>query len=338
MQTPASSSSHTDIPAAGWIGRFLPRPLRPYARLMRLDRPIGFWLLLIPGWWSITLAGRGEPNTTLMILFLAGAVLMRGAGCTLNDIVDRDYDAKVARTRTRPIPAGEIGVRAAFVFLAVQLAGGLAILLQFNWYAIAAGASSLILIAIYPFMKRITYWPQAWLGLTFNWGALLGWAAARGTIETDALLLYAGCFFWTLGYDTIYAHQDKDDDALIGVKSSALALGHATRPFVAACYALAFGLILAASWPLMGGPWPKAIMTLAALHLVWQVATLDIDRPLNCLTRFKGNRDFGLLVLAALLANTLIYRVPRWFHAEFLGEKPPCIRYVNDPKELVCPE
>jgi 4-hydroxybenzoate polyprenyltransferase len=300
------SASSPDIPSSSWIDRLLPRPLRAYARLMRLDRPIGIWLLLIPGWWSLALAGDGMPNVRLMILFLVGAVLMRGAGCTINDIVDRDFDAKVARTRTRPIPAGEISVRAAVIFLAVQLAASLAILLQFNAFAIAVGASSLVLIAIYPFMKRITYWPQAWLGLTFNWGALLGWAAARGSIETGALLLYAGAFFWTLGYDTIYAHQDKDDDALIGVKSSALALGQATRPFLVACYALGFGLIAAAAWPVMEGLSPKVLMGLAALQLVWQIATLEIDNAQNCLKRFKSNRDFGLLVLAAMVAQAFI--------------------------------
>jgi len=333
-----ASASRIDIPQQSWIDRLLPRPLRPYARLMRLDRPIGFWLLLIPGWWAITLAGRGEPNTTLMIMFLVGAVLMRGAGCTINDIVDRDIDAKVARTRTRPIPAGEVSVRAAIIFLGLQLLGGLIILLQFNWVAIGVGAASLVLVAIYPFMKRVTYWPQAWLGLTFNWGALLGWAAAHGNIQRDALILYAAGFFWTLGYDTIYAHQDKDDDALIGVKSSALALGTRTKPFLALFYALAFGLLLTASWPLMVGVWPKVLMGAAALHLVWQIVTLKIDAPLNCLKRFKANRDFGLIVLAALLINTLTYRVPRWVEAEFFGHKPACIRYVNNPKELVCPE
>ncbi len=333
----AEQSLHTDIVRGSWVDRLLPRFARPYARLMRLDRPIGFWLLLIPGWWSITLAGRGEPRVDLMLLFLAGAILMRGAGCTVNDIVDRDFDAKVARTRTRPIPAGEVSVRAAVMFLAAQLAGGLLILLQFDWFAVAVGASSLLLIAAYPFMKRITYWPQAWLGLTFNWGALLGWAAARGTIERDAVLLYAAGFFWTLGYDTIYAHQDKDDDALIGVKSSALALGRKTRPFVTACYALAFGLLLTASWPMMVGPWPKALMGLAALHLAWQIATLKIDDSMNCLARFKSNRDFGLIVLAAMMAHNLAYRIPRWVEAEFFGQKPPCIRYVHS-EELVCPE
>lgn len=334
--SPAAASP--DIPQRSWVDRLLPRPLRAYARLMRLDRPIGIWLLLLPGWWSIALAGRGEPDTELMVLFLVGAVLMRGAGCTINDIVDRDYDAKVARTRTRPIPAGEVSVRAAAVFLALQLTGALVILLQFNGFAIAVGASSLILIFIYPFMKRITYWPQAWLGLTFNWGALLGWAAARGNLEAGALLLYAAGFFWTLGYDTIYAHQDKDDDALIGVKSSALALGRATRPFVAGCYALAFGLLTAAAWPLMVGPWPKVLMAAAGLHLIWQLATVDIDNAGNCLVRFKSNRDFGLLVLAALLVNTLAYRVPRWLEAEIDGKRPPCIRYVHNPEDVVCPD
>ncbi len=335
MTTPTSS---TDIPHGGWIDRLLPRPLRAYARLMRLDRPIGVWLLLIPGWWAITLAGRGEPNTALMILFLFGAVLMRGAGCTINDIVDRDIDAKVARTRTRPIPSGEISVRAAFIFLAIQLAGAFAILLQFNMTAIVVGASSLILIAAYPFMKRITYWPQAWLGLTFNWSALVGWAAARGAIETDALILYAGCFFWTLGYDTIYAHQDKDDDALIGVKSSALALGGKTRAFLAACYVLAFGLILTAAWPVMVGPWPKILVCFAAGHLAWQIKALNIDSPRTCLAIFKSNRDFGLLMLAAMMAHNLAYRVPRWVEAEFFGAKPACIRYTNNPEVAVCPE
>ncbi|MGE3333686.1 MAG: 4-hydroxybenzoate octaprenyltransferase [Rhodospirillaceae bacterium] len=333
----AEQSLHTDILRGSWVDRVLPRFARPYARLMRLDRPIGFWLLLIPGWWSLTLAARGEPNVELMVLFLVGAILMRGAGCTINDIVDRDFDAKVARTRTRPIPAGEISVRGAVVFLAAQLALSLAILLQFNWFAIGVGASSLLLIAVYPFMKRITYWPQAWLGLTFNWGALLGWAAARGSLEQDALILYAAGFFWTLGYDTIYAHQDKDDDALIGVKSSALALGRATRPFVAACYGIAFGLLLLAAWPMMIGPWPKVLMGLAALHLAWQVLTLKIDDPMNCLARFKSNRDFGLIVLAAMMAHNLAYRIPRWVEAEFFGQKPPCIKYVHS-EELVCPE
>jgi len=322
----------------GWIDRIVPRPLRPYARMMRLDRPIGIWLLLIPGWWSIALAGRGEPNAHLMLLFLAGAVLMRGAGCTINDIVDKDFDAKVARTKTRPIPAGEMGVRAAWVFLVLQLGAALAILLQFNWFAVAVGASSLILVFIYPFMKRITYWPQAWLGLTFNWGALLGWAAARGSLDKDAFILYAAGFFWTLGYDTIYAHQDKEDDALVGVKSSALALGGKTRLFVSLTYSIAFALLLAASWPLMVGVWAKVLMAAAGLVLVWQIATLDINNPHNCLARFKANRNFGLVVLAALLVNTMTYRVPRWVEAEFFGHKPSCIRYVHNPDELVCPE
>jgi 4-hydroxybenzoate polyprenyltransferase len=292
--------SRTDIPSSGWIA-VAPRPLRPFLRLMRLDRPIGTWLLLLPGWWSVALAGGGIPDVRTMALFLAGAVLMRGAGCTYNDIVDRDIDAKVGRTATRPLPAGEVSVRAAWIFLALQIEAALVVLLQFRLFAIAVGAASLTLVAVYPFMKRVTYWPQAWLGLTFNWGALLGWAAVADTISVQAVLLYAGGFFWTLGYDTIYAHQDREDDALAGVKSSALALGARTKPAIAVFYTLAMVLIgTAILWP--AGNWPAGIaLGAAAAHLIWQVATLDIAAPANCLARFRANRDFGLLVLLAVL-------------------------------------
>jgi 4-hydroxybenzoate polyprenyltransferase len=294
----------TDTPRISWIDRWLPRAARPYARLMRLDRPIGTWLLLLPGWWAITLAGFGIPDTRLTLLFLVGALVMRGAGCTYNDLIDRDIDAKVARTASRPLPSGQITVRAAWIFLGIQLAAGLLILLQFNGFAIMVGAASLILVFTYPFMKRITYWPQAWLGLTFNWGALLGWAAMRGTIEVPALPLYAAGFFWTLGYDTIYAHQDKDDDALIGVKSSALALGARSRPFIAVMYTLTMALLLVATTRVMFFGWlSMALLAAAGLHLAWQVATLDINDAASCLKRFRSNRDFGLLVLAALLLH-----------------------------------
>ncbi len=290
----------TDIRAT-WFDRLIPRRWHPYARLARLDRPIGTWLLLLPGWWAITLAGFGAPNWTLVVLFLIGAVAMRGAGCTYNDIVDRDIDAKVARTRTRPLPAGEVSVQSAWIFLAIQLLVGLAVLLYLRRTAQIVAICSLALIFTYPFMKRITYWPQAWLGLTFNWAALVGWAAMRGRVDRPALLLYAAGFFWTLGYDTIYAHQDKEDDALAGVKSSALALGEKTRAFVGACYLATMLFVLLAIKPLPLG-WPsRFFFTAAALHLTWQVLTLKIDQPANCLTRFRANRDFGLLVLAALL-------------------------------------
>jgi 4-hydroxybenzoate polyprenyltransferase len=299
-QTPRVSKS--DIARMNWVDVWLPPFARPYARLARLDRPIGTWLLLLPGWWAITLAGFGAPDKELMGLFLLGALVMRGAGCTFNDIIDRDIDAKVERTATRPLPAGEVSVRGAVIFLVAQLIIGLAVLVQMNTAAIITGAASLALVFTYPFMKRITYWPQAWLGLTFNWGALLGWVAMRGEIDQPALLLYAAGIFWTLGYDTVYAHQDREDDALVGVKSTALALGTRTKPFVALMYLLTLGLIAAALMQPLMPSWPSlALLGAAGLHLAWQVLTLDIDNPANCLKRFRSNRDFGLLILAALL-------------------------------------
>lgn len=301
-----SGKAPADIRRHAWIDIWLPPFLRPFARLARLDRPIGTWLLLLPGWWAITLAGFGTPDKRLIGLFLLGAVVMRGAGCTYNDIIDRDIDAKVARTATRPLPSGQVSVGAAWIFLGLQLAAGLAVLLQLDRAAIVVGAVSLVLVFSYPFMKRITYWPQAWLGLTFNWGALVGWTAMRGGFEWAALPLYAAGFFWTLGYDTIYAHQDKDDDATIGVKSSALALGRLTRPFVAAMYLLAMALLAYASLRIATPGWISlALLGAAGLHLAWQVVTLDTDDPANCLRRFQSNRDFGLLILAALLMQAL---------------------------------
>ena len=310
------SQDPNDIPDRSWITRLLPRPARAYARLMRLDRPIGTWLLLLPGWWSIALAGFGLPKfdgklefdrfwnhdeIKFGLLFLIGAVVMRGAGCTYNDIIDRDIDAKVARTRTRPLASGEISLRAAWIFLGLQLAIGLLVLLQLRLFAVYLGAGSLALVFTYPFMKRLTYWPQVWLGLTFNWGALMGWAAMRGHLDRPSLLLYASGFFWTLGYDTIYAHQDKEDDALVGVKSSALALGDKTRSFVAASYLATMLIFLLALRPVPLG-WPTRIVLIAAAaQLAWQVITLDTDNPANCLKRFRSNRDFGLLILAAIL-------------------------------------
>ncbi len=299
----------SDIPHGSWIDIWLPPFMRPYARLARLDRPIGAWLLLLPGWWALCMASFGPPDDkNLFVLFLIGAIVMRGAGCTYNDIIDRDIDAKVERTRTRPLPAGEISVGAAWIFLALQLTAGLAVLLQFDWPAIIVGAASLVLVFTYPFMKRITYWPQAWLGLTFNWGVLVGWVAVRGELEFSMLPLYAAGVFWTLGYDTIYAHQDKEDDTLVGVKSTALALGKLTRPFVALMYALAFGLIVYASVRVITPGLPSQILLgVAGLHLIWQVATLDITSPANCLQRFQSNRNFGVLILVALLFQRVQY-------------------------------
>src|SRR5487761_1416345 len=236
----------TDIHRDDWADRYAPAALVPYIRLARLDRPIGTWLLLFPGWWSIALAAQGWPDWRLIVLFGIGAVAMRGAGCTLNDIADRDFDGKVARTRTRPIASGAISIKQAIAFMALELAIGAAVLLSFNRMAILLGVLVLALIATYPFMKRITYWPQVFLGLNFNWGALLGWAAVAGALAWPPVLLFLGGVFWTIGYDTIYAHQDKEDDARIGVKSSALALGARTRPALFAFYAASVALWAAA--------------------------------------------------------------------------------------------
>ncbi|OAN45604.1 4-hydroxybenzoate octaprenyltransferase [Paramagnetospirillum marisnigri] len=294
-----------DIPVGNWIDRLVPAPLRPYLRLMRLDRPIGTWLLLFPCWWSAALAAPGLPDPWLLALFGLGAVVMRGAGCTFNDWADRDFDGRVARTASRPIPSGAVSPRQALAFLGLQLLIGLGVLLQLNPFAIAVGVASLLLVFPYPFMKRITHWPQAWLGLTFNWGALLGWAAVRGDLDLPALLLYAAGPFWTLGYDTIYAHQDKEDDALIGVKSTALALGDATPKWLWLFYGAALALMASAgaSAGLGWAFWPG--MALAGAHLVWQIVRVDIHDAADCLAKFKSNRHFGWLVLAAIIAGRL---------------------------------
>ncbi len=289
--------------AHSWVDR-APQSLRPWLRLMRLDRPIGTWLLFLPCVFGAALGTRGAGSWSdlrLLALFAAGALVMRGAGCTYNDIMDRDIDARVARTRGRPIPSGAVSVRGASIFLALQCAVGLIVLLQLNFYSIVLGASSLALVAIYPFMKRVTWWPQAWLGLTFNWGALLGFAAEHGRVALPAVLLYAGCFFWTLGYDTIYAHQDRDDDALIGVRSTARLFGEHSRPWIAAFYALSVGLMAAALFA-SSGRWAPFLLLPAAFHLFRQVSTLDVNNAENCLMRFRANRDAGLLMAAAIVA------------------------------------
>ena len=300
-----------DADARNWVDRYAPEWAKPYLRLMRADRPIGTWLLLIPCWQGLALASPGAPAIKMIAygaLFAAGAFVMRGAGCAYNDIVDRDIDAKVTRTALRPIPSGQISLRAAWAFLVALCLAGLAILLQFNPYAIALGLSSLALVAAYPFMKRITWWPQAWLGLTFNWGALMGYAALAGELSLSPVLLYAAGVAWTLGYDTIYAHQDKDDDALIGVKSSARALGANTVGALKIFYAITIALAAAAG--LTGGLNGAYIAFLAApaAHFVWQIRKTDIDDPAVCLAVFKSNREAGLLILAALLLAAAMTR------------------------------
>jgi 4-hydroxybenzoate polyprenyltransferase len=301
-------------PSLDQADRLLPQKLKPYARLARLDRPIGWWLLLLPGWWAIALAavraGGGTPDLQLMALFFAGAVIMRAAGCTLNDIADREFDAKVERTQSRPLPSGDVSVSAAIVFLLLLLTLGLGILLQLNALSIKLGVASLALVAIYPFMKRWTNWPQLALGLAFNWGALMGFAAVEGRLSAAAMSLYAGGVFWTLAYDTIYAHQDKEDDAVIGVRSSALALGSASVPWVAGFFFVALVLIDLAGVLAGAGALFHLGVAAAALHASWQLSRLDIDDPDSCLRIFRSNRDFGLLILAGAIVSSLAEGAP----------------------------
>jgi 4-hydroxybenzoate polyprenyltransferase len=293
-----------------WVDTLAPPWSRPYLRLSRFDRPIGSWLLLMPCWWSAALAAGVIGDTSqlplVLALFLVGAFVMRGAGCTWNDITDRDLDALVERTRSRPIPAGQVSVPKAAAFLVIQALIGLAILLQFNRFAVATGIASLVIVAVYPFMKRITWWPQIVLGLAFSWGALMGFAVMLGRLDATALLLYAGSISWVIGYDTIYAHQDAEDDALIGVKSTALLFGARTRPALMAFYGLAVVLI-GTALALAGARWPAWIGLAAfAAHLIWQVGRLDISDPALCLRVFKSNRDAGLLLFAGLLADAVM--------------------------------
>jgi 4-hydroxybenzoate polyprenyltransferase len=308
------TAAPADAVKGNWVDRYAPGSMRPYLRLMRADRPIGTWLLLLPCWQGLALgaiAAPLSPATALWwaALFAVGSVVMRGAGCAYNDIADRDFDAKVARTALRPIPSGQISVARAWGFLVALSLIGLVILLQFNRLTVILGVLSLALVAAYPFMKRITWWPQAWLGLTFNWGALMGYSSVTGEIGVPALLLYASGVAWTLGYDTIYAHQDKEDDALIGVKSSARRLGPGTKPALTAFYGAA--LVLAASAYLAGGGPPAGLLlfVVAAAHFRWQIKATDINDPGACLTVFRSNRDAGFLVLAPFLLAAVLAQV-----------------------------
>jgi 4-hydroxybenzoate polyprenyltransferase len=300
-----TGTSASDIPKGGWVDRLAPSAFRPYARLARLDRPIGTWLLLFPCWWGIALATPGWPSLWLMALFALGAIVMRGAGCTYNDIVDRDFDARVARTADRPIPSGAVSVKQAVAFLLAQLLVGLVILLSLSMTAIWLGVLSLALVFTYPLMKRVTWWPQFFLGLAFNWGALMGYAAVADALAAPSPVLYVAGILWTLGYDTIYAHQDKEDDALIGVKSSALRLGRQTRPALFVFYIGAAIVIGLSGW-LAQLAWPFTLLLAAAtVQLLWQAADVDIDDPQDCLAKFKSNRLAGWLVLAAIVAGHL---------------------------------
>jgi 4-hydroxybenzoate polyprenyltransferase len=308
--TPAKDTGGqvADAVRGNWVDRLAPAGTRPYLRLSRADRPIGTWLLLLPCWWGVMLAAGADPSgLNLFDLWIVvgcaiGAFLMRGAGCTWNDMTDKDFDAAVARTKSRPIPSGQVTTRQAFVWLVIQALVAFGILLTFNWAAIALGILSLVPVAIYPFAKRFTWWPQVFLGLAFNWGALLAWTAHTGSLGWPAVFLYLGGIAWTLFYDTIYAHQDTEDDALIGIKSTARLFGQNTgqwlrRFLVATITLIGLGVIMAL---LPGGNILALVTALAGVwamgwHMAWQLGRLDIEDPARCMTLFRSNRDAGLI-------------------------------------------
>jgi len=293
-----------------WVARLAPGWAKPYLRMARIDRPIGWRLLLAPCWWSTALAavaaGAAYPNPWHLVLFLVGAISMRGAGCVWNDIVDRDIDAKVERTRLRPIPSGQVTVAQAAVFMLALCLIGLLVLLQFNWFAVATGVASVAIVLVYPLMKRVTWWPQFVLGLAFNWGALMGWAATFGALDWAPVFLYVGGIAWTIGYDTIYAHQDIADDELIGVHSTARLFGGRTREIVAGFYAVATVLFGVAFW-FAGAGWPAWLgLALGAGHLGWQVVTFRYDDPARCLMLFRANRGYGWILFLGLVADAAV--------------------------------
>lgn len=297
--------AHTDIAANGWVAR-LPRAWLPYLLLARLDRPIGVWLLFLPGLWGILLSGPPPREALrLIVLFVLGSLVMRAAGCVVNDLWDRDIDRMVARTASRPLASGMLRSRQALVFLAVLLLAGLAILLQLNPLAQALGAASLLLVALYPLAKRVTWWPQLMMGFTFGFGAPLGHAAGAGRLDPAWAALYGAAILWDLGFDTIYAHQDREDDALVGVKSTARLFGERTARFLAPCYSGTVLLLALAGWLAGLGVWFYPALILPALMLGWQVLRLDIHDPMLCLRLFKANREAGLAVALAILIGWL---------------------------------
>ena len=303
--TPQSKASGVaDAEPKNWVDRHAPAWALPYLRLARADRPVGYFLLALPCFWSVALAARSAgapyPDPWLLLLFAIGAIAMRSAGCTYNDIVDRKIDAQVARTRSRPLPSGQVSVAAAAIFMVALCLVGLGVLLSLNHFSILLGLGVIPIVALYPFVKRISHWPQAVLGLAFNWGALVGWAAVLGGLTVAPVILYVGAVAWTIGYDTIYAHQDREDDALIGMKSTALRFRRSTQTWLSAFYGLAWSAIVLSGLAAGAGPVFVAGMGLAGAQLAWQVATLDIDDAENCLRRFRSNRGFGLLIFVAI--------------------------------------
>jgi 4-hydroxybenzoate polyprenyltransferase len=311
MPTPeAPNGAVADAQRGHWVDRYFPEILKPFARLARLDRPIGFWLLFWPCAFSLALAAMAVPargfNWWTLILMFIGAVAMRGAGCTLNDIVDADLDAQVERTRSRPIPSGDLTRQQAALFLSFQLLIGFVILCQFNWLTIGLGVLSLALVGIYPFMKRVTWWPQLFLGLAFSWGALVGWTSETESLSVAPILLYVGCILWTIGYDTIYALQDVEDDALVGIKSTARLFGDKVKPLISVFYAAAVACWLIAGTMVGGGTFFVPLLLIPALILAWQVVTLDPANPDNALVRFKANHWVGLALTAAFFVEHVI--------------------------------
>ena len=303
----AADSSLPDAVRGHWVDRVAPAALRPYLRLARIERPIGWWLLLLPCWWSAALASVAAaqpwPSPAHCALFLIGAVAMRGAGSTYNDIVDRDLDARVERTRMRPLPSGQVTLKSVIAFLILQCLIGLAILLQFNAFAVATGFASVGIVLLYPFMKRFFWMPQIVLGFAFSWGALMGWAAAFGSLEAAPIVLYLGTIPWVVGYDTIYALQDIEDDEIAGIKSSARFFGAKVRLGIAACYALSIAFIGAALVLAGAGYLAYAGLALFAGHLGWQVARTDPADGAGALRLFRANRNAGLVLFAGLVAD-----------------------------------
>lgn len=292
-----------------WADRVAPPGVRPYLRLARIERPIGWWLLLLPCWWSAALAatagGKAFPNLWHCLLFMIGAIAMRGAGSTYNDIVDRNLDARVERTRDRPLPSGQVDLTSAMLFLGLQCLVGLAVLFQFRPFAVVTGFASIGIVLFYPFMKRFFWLPQIVLGLAFAWGALMGWAAAFGDLAAPALLLYAGAIAWVVGYDTIYALQDIEDDEIAGIKSSARFFGDKVQQGVAICYGLAVGFILLAFVVAWVGPVAYLGLAAFAAHLAWQVRRVDRNDGAGALRLFRANRDAGLILFAGLSLDAL---------------------------------
>jgi len=313
MSPPGMEGAHHEVPPGDWIARWMPARVQPYLRLARLDRMIGTWLLLFPCLWGVSLAGvadrRAYPDPRLLMLFALGALLMRSAGCAYNDYIDRDIDGRVARTANRPIPAGLITPVQALMFASLLSVAALFVLLQLNEFTIVTGAASLIIVAVYPYLKRWTDWPQLGLGLAFNWGALVGWSAATGSIGWPSVLLYAGSVCWTIGYDTIYGHQDAADDKVVGVRSTALAFKTSAPSFIGMFYSAAIVLWLAAGF--MAGAHLIFVLAvvLVSLQLSWQAVTLDINDPKNCLRRFRSNRDVGIGLFLGLVTDMAI----SWF-------------------------